>query len=438
MSLYKVLNKDYTIAVVGLGYVGLPLAAAFSKKVNVIGYDISGKKINELKQGVDPTQELGDDALQQCNIFYTNDAQEIHRADFIIVAVPTPVKNDHTPDLDPVASASKIVGENISRGAIVVFESTVYPGVTEDICMPLIEKYSHLKCGEDFYIGYSPERINPGDKEHRLDTIVKIISGMDPQTRDRIKQVYSLIINKLYEAETIKVAEAAKLIENTQRDINIAFINEVATVFNKLDISTKSVIDAMDTKWNALGFRPGLVGGHCIGIDPYYLVYESEKNNVGTELVSLARKINNNMGTFVGENIIRKLVQEKHAIKNDHIYIWGLTFKENCPDVRNSKVFDIVNRLKEYGITLQAVDPYVNKVDMEKYYGLKVVEAADITDADCLIFAVAHQEFRDLTLDMLQAMSRDSFSGNKTVIIDVKNIFSKDPLENAGFAYWGL
>lgn len=438
MSLYKTLNKDYTIAVVGLGYVGLPLAAAFSKKVNVIGYDISRNKINELKHGIDPTQELGDDVLQQCNIFYTNDAQEIHRADFIIVAVPTPVKNDHTPDLDPVVSASKIVGENISRGAIVVFESTVYPGVTEDICMPLIEKCSSLKCGEDFYIGYSPERINPGDKEHRLDNIVKIISGMDAQTRDRIKQVYSLVINKLYEAENIKVAEAAKLIENTQRDINIAFINEVATVFNKLDISTKSVIDAMDTKWNALGFRPGLVGGHCIGIDPYYLVYESEKNNVGTELVSLARKINNNMGTFVGENTIRKLVQEKHAIKNDNIYILGLTFKENCPDVRNSKVFDIVNHLKEYGILLQVVDPYVDKAEIQKHYGFEVVDAVDITNADCLIFAVAHQEFKEFTLEKLQAMSRDSFSGNKTVIVDVKNIFNRDQLENAGFAYWGL
>lgn len=438
MSLYKILNKDYTIAVVGLGYVGLPLAAAFSKKVSVIGYDISKNKINALKNGMDPTQEVGDAALQQCDIFYTNDAREIQKADFIIVAVPTPVKNDHTPDLAPVISASKIVGQNVAKGAIVVFESTVYPGVTEDICVPQIEKYSNLQCGTDFYIGYSPERINPGDRVHRLHNIVKIVSGMDRGTREKIKQVYSMVIDKIYEAENIKVAEAAKLIENTQRDINIAFINEVATVFNKLNISTKSVIDAMDTKWNALGFRPGLVGGHCIGIDPYYLVYESEMNNIDTELVSLARKINNNMGTFIGENIIRKLIQEKHAIKNDNIYIFGLTFKENCPDMRNSKVLDIMNRLKEYGIMIRAVDPYVNHAEIKKHYGFEVIDSAAITDADCLIFAVAHQEFREFTMDKLQAMSRDSFSGNKTVVIDVKNIFDREQLENKGFAYWGL
>ncbi|WP_231037472.1 nucleotide sugar dehydrogenase [Pectinatus frisingensis] len=438
MSLSKLLNKSYTIAIVGLGYVGLPLAAAFSKKVNVIGYDISKNKINTLKNGIDPTQEVGNTALQQCDILYTNDAEEIKRADFIIVAVPTPIKNDHTPDLTPVTSASKIVGQNISKGAIVVFESTVYPGVTEEICVPQIEKYSHLKCGEDFYIGYSPERINPGDKVHRLNNIVKIISGMNNETREKIKQVYALVINKLYEAENIKVAEAAKLIENTQRDINIAFINEVATVFNKLNISTKAVIDAMDTKWNALGFRPGLVGGHCIGIDPYYLVYESEMNNIDTELVSLARKINNNMGPFIGENIIRKLIQEKHAIKNDNIYILGLTFKENCPDMRNSKVIDIINRLREYGITIRAVDPHVNKTEIKNNYDFDIIDSATITDADCLIFAVAHREFSEFTIDTLKAMSKDSFSGNKTVIIDVKNIFNKEHLENAGFAYWGL
>ncbi|WP_196593971.1 nucleotide sugar dehydrogenase [Pectinatus sottacetonis] len=432
------IDRIFTVAVVGLGYVGLPLAAAFSHKIKVIGFDTNENKIEILQKGIDPTREIGNVALKKARILYAKNPQVLKQANFIIVAVPTPVKKDHTPDLSPVVDACKFIGENISQGTIVVFESTVYPGVTEEICAPEIEKYSQLVCGKDFYIGYSPERINPGDKEHRLNNIVKIVAGMNDDVRRKIKDIYSLIIDEIYEAESIKIAEAAKLIENTQRDINIAFINEVAVVFNKLGISTSSVIDAMDTKWNALKFRPGLVGGHCISVDPYYLLYKSELNNLGTEMVTLARRINNKMGNFIAEAIIQKLIQEKHAIKNDKIYIMGLTFKENCPDMRNSKVIDIISRLKEYGVEIKAVDPYVNKVRMKDDLNIDVIDYNEITDADCLVFAVAHREFVKFDGNILQKMTRNSFAGNKTVIIDVKNIYNKNKLEKMGFAYWGL
>lgn len=434
----RLTNKQAKLAVVGLGYVGLPLAAALSKHLPVIGFDASREKIDLLRSGVDPTEEIGDKALQESAIRLTTDAAELSEADFIIVAVPTPVKEDHTPDLMPVISASRTIGRHIKDNTIVVYESTVYPGVTEELCVAEIEKFSGKKCGRDFYIGYSPERINPGDKIHTLKNICKLISGMNDEVRDEIEKVYALVVEHTYKVNSIKVAEAAKLLENTQRDINIAFVNEVAMIFDKIGISTKEVIDAMNTKWNALGFRPGLVGGHCIGVDPYYLIYKADIDNSSSEIVRLARKINNSMSRFIVDGILRKLIQEKHAIKNDNIYIFGITFKENCPDIRNSKVIDIINMLKNYGINLKVVDPHADAGLVKKAYGIDLIDRRQINDADCLIFTVAHDVFADFTVEQLQEFTQNSYAGNKSVVIDIKNIFNEDAVERAGLAYWGL
>lgn len=431
-------NKQAFVAVVGLGYVGLPLAAALAEHFKVIGFDNNEAKISLLKSGVDPTMEIGDEKLQQSQMFLTSDERELAKANFIIVAVPTPIKVDHTPDLDPVLSASKIVGKNLSRGTIVVYESTVYPGVTEELCVKELEQVSQLKCGEDFFIGYSPERINPGDKVHRLKNICKIVSGMNDEVCDEIEKLYATIVDRTYKAKSIKIAEAAKLLENTQRDINIAFVNEAAMIFDKMGISTKEVIDAMNTKWNSLGFCPGLVGGHCIGIDPYYLIYKASVNNSSSELVSFARKINNNMSRFFVDAILQKLIQERHAIKNDKIYLFGITFKENCPDIRNSRVIDIINMLKDYHITLNIVDPYADKALVKKLYGIDLIDYEQIDDADCLIFTVAHDVFTKFSADKIKAFTKNSYDGNKSVIIDIKNIYDKQALEAKGLAYWGL
>lgn len=430
-------GKGYA-AVVGLGYVGLPLAVALSKHVNLIGFDISKDKINLLKQGIDPTMEVGDEALKKAEILFTDDETYLQNASFVIVAVPTPIKKDHTPDLQPVISASQTIGKNLSEQVIIVYESTVYPGVTEEVCMKEIEKYSGLKCGENFYIGYSPERINPGDKVHTLKNICKIISGMNNEVREEIKKLYSLIVDNVYLAESIRVAEAAKLLENTQRDINIAFMNEVAMIFTKMGLSTMQVINAMNTKWNALGFRPGLVGGHCIGVDPYYLIYKASISNSSSEMVSLARKINNSMSNFIVDAILQKLIQEKHSIKNDNIYILGITFKENCPDIRNSRVIDIINRLKEYGINLKVSDPYADKRLVKKLFNIDLMDYKEINDADCLVFAVAHEEFAQLTTEDVEKFTVNSFKQNKSVVIDIKNIFRQEKIESKNLAYWGL
>ena len=434
----KLTARKVPLAVVGLGYVGLPLASALSKHVDVIGFDVSEEKINTLKSGVDPTEEIGNEALQHSQIKFTTDASELSKADFIIVAVPTPIKEDHTPDLQPVISASKIIGQHISDDTIVVYESTVYPGVTEELCVREIEQYSQKKCGKDFYIGYSPERINPGDKVHKLKNICKLISGMNDEVRGEINKVYKLVVDHTFEVSGIKIAEAAKLLENTQRDINIAFMNEVAMIFDKIGVSTKEVIDAMDTKWNALGFRPGLVGGHCIGVDPYYLIYKADIDNSSSEIVSLARKINNSMSRFIVDRILQKLIQEKHAIKNDKIYIFGITFKENCPDIRNSRVIDIIGMLKNYGIELKIIDPYADKKLVKEVYGIDLIDYAPINDADCMIFAVAHDVFADFSIRQLQAFAANSYQGNKTVVIDIKNMYDKKAVEAQGMAYWGL
>lgn len=430
--------KKSFVAVVGLGYVGLPLATALSEHFNTIGFDNNKEKVALLKSGVDPTMEIGNEALKQSKVFITDDETYLNKANFIIVAVPTPIKRDHTPDLEPVISASKIVGKNLHKGAIVVYESTVYPGVTEDLCATEIEKTSKLQCGKDFFIGYSPERINPGDKVHRLKNICKIVSGMNDEVCDEIQKLYSHVVDHTYRAKSIKVAESAKLLENTQRDINIAFMNESAVIFDKMGISTKEVIDAMNTKWNALGFRPGLVGGHCIGIDPYYLIYKASINNSSSEIVSFARKINNHMSRFFVDAIIQKLIQEKHAIKNDKIYLFGITFKENCPDIRNSRVIDIINMLKEYDIKLNVVDPYADKALVKKLYNIDLIDYNQINDADCLIFTVAHNTFVNFSVDMLKDFTRNSYPHNKSVVIDIKNIYDKEVIEKQGLAYWGL
>ena len=359
MDLYeKLVKKEEKLSLVGLGYVGMPIAVAFAKKIDVIGFDLNAHKIEQYKNGIDPTREVGDEAISKTTVNFTAEPSKLKEAKFHIVAVPTPVNDDHTPDLTPVEGASRILGQNLTKGSIVVFESTVYPGVTEDVCVPILEKESGLKCGVDFKIGYSPERINPGDKVHRLETIKKIVSGMDEETLDCVAKVYELVVDAgVHRAESIRVAEAAKVIENSQRDINIAFMNELSIIFNKMGIDTKSVLEAAGTKWNFLKFYPGLVGGHCIGVDPYYLTYKAEMLGYHSQIILSGRRINDDMGKYVAENCVKNLIASDKSVKNAKVAILGFTFKENCPDTRNTKVIDIVNELEEYGITPIIADP---------------------------------------------------------------------------------
>ena len=363
MSIYnELVEKKQKLAVVGLGYVGMPIAIEFAKKVDVIGFDINAEKVKIYQNGIDPTNEVGNESIKETKVYFTSDKSEIKKAKFIIIAVPTPINIDKTPDLEPVIKASEIVGENLQKGAIVVYESTVYPGVTEDICMPILEKKSGLKCGKDFKIGYSPERINPGDKEHRLKNITKIVSGMDNEALEEIAKIYEMIIEAgVHKSKTIRVAEAAKVLENSQRDINIAFMNEVAIILNKMNVDTKEVIEAMNTKWNALKFYPGLVGGHCIGVDPYYFIYKAENLGYHSQIISSGRKINDYMGEYVAEQTIKRLILNNKLVKNARIAILGMTFKENCPDIRNSKVMDIIGKLEEYGVEIIATDVEADK-----------------------------------------------------------------------------
>lgn len=439
MGLYEALvNHQEKLSLVGLGYVGMPIAVAFAKKIEVIGFDLNEKKIQLYRSGVDSTNEVGNEAIQNTTVDFTSDEKRLREAKFHIVAVPTPVNQDKTPDLQPVESASEILGRNLTKGSVVVYESTVYPGVTEDICIPILERESGLKCGVDFKVGYSPERINPGDRVHRLENIKKIVSGMDQESLDVIAKVYELVIEVgVHRASSIKVAEAAKVVENSQRDINIAFMNELAMVFDRIGIDTNEVVDAMNTKWNALGFRPGLVGGHCIGVDPYYFVYEAEKLGYHSQIVLSGRKVNDGMGAFVADAAIKKLVQTNKRVRNSKVVIFGLTFKENCPDTRNSKVEDIILRLKEYCIEPLVVDPRADKEDALREYGVQLTDLADVKDADCIIFAVAHDEFKQLSLDDLSRYY-GNYPNEEKVLIDVKGIFSQDDLKKSGYAYWRL
>lgn len=439
MSLYnKIVNKKEKISIIGLGYVGLPLAVAFAKKVDVIGFDFNKDKIELYKSCIDPTNEVGEKALKETLIKFTSEENCIKNAKFHIIAVPTPINADKTPDLTPVESASTIMGRNLTKGSIVVYESTVYPGVTEDVCIPILERESGLKCGVDFKVGYSPERINPGDKINTLDKIIKIVSGIDNETLDEIAKLYELVISAgVHRAGSIKVAEAAKVVENSQRDINIAFMNELAMVFNRMDIDTKEVVEAMNTKWNALNFYPGLVGGHCIGVDPYYFLYEAQKLGYHSQIILSGRKINDGMGEFVADEIIKKLIFANKVVKQSKVVILGITFKENCPDIRNTKVLDVIHRLSEFGIKPIVVDPQANIDEARKEYGLELVELSEVEDADCLVFAVAHDEFKNIALNDMEKLFCAGDNQEK-VIIDVKSILDKSSIEKKGYSYWRL
>ena len=439
MSLYeKIVNGEEKISLVGLGYVGMPIAVAFSKKVKVVGFDLNAKKIELYKNGIDPTNEVGNEAIKACTVDFTADESKLKEAKFHIVAVPTPVNDDHTPDLTPVEGASEIVGRNLQKGSIVVYESTVYPGVTEDVCVPILERESGLKCGVDFKVGYSPERINPGDKVHRLETITKIVSGMDEETLDEVAKVYELVVEAgVHRAESIKVAEAAKVIENSQRDINIAFMNELSIIFNKMGIDTQSVLKAAGTKWNFLKFYPGLVGGHCIGVDPYYLTYKAEEMGYHSQIILSGRRINDDMGKYVAESTVKNLIKADVSIKNAKIAILGFTFKENCPDTRNTKIVDIYNELKEYGITAEIADPAADADEAKRLYGIRFVDMASIKDCDAVILAVAHEQFKDLSAADFDKMFKAGDNSQK-VLVDIKGLLDRKAYEAAGYNYWRL
>lgn len=440
MTLYeKLVSNEESLAIIGLGYVGMPIAHAFAKKgIKVIGFDLNKEKINLYKSGVDPTQEVGDEEIAKTKIAFTSEESELKKAKFYIVAVPTPVNTDHTPDLASIIGASEIVGRNLTKGSIVVYESTVYPGCTEDICIPILEKQSRLKCGVDFKIGYSPERINPGDKIHRLQNIHKIVSGNDADSLEEIKNVYDIVIEVgTHPVSNIRTAEAVKVVENSQRDINIAFMNELAMVFDRMDIDTNEVVDGMNTKWNALGFRPGLVGGHCIGVDPYYFTYQAEKLGYHSQIILNGRIVNDSMGAYVADVAVKKMVEAGQAPKRSKVVILGLTFKENCPDTRNSKVYDVIRQLNTYDIDPIIVDPWANKRDAMLEYGVSLTRLEDITDADCVIVAVAHNEFKAMNLEDIRHLFKNG-PDDKKVLIDVKGLYNVEELKNTDIKWWRL
>lgn len=435
-GLYEnLIDRREKLSLVGLGYVGIPIAVSFAKKIDVIGFDLNEKKIELYKNGIDPTKEVGDEAIRNTTVEFTSDEAKLREAKFHIVAVPTPVNADHTPDLVPVESASRIVGRNLSKGSIVVYESTVYPGVTEDICVPILEKESGLVCGKDFKVGYSPERINPGDKVHRLETIVKVVSGMDEETLETVAKVYSLVaLAGVHKAESIKVAEAAKVIENSQRDINIAFMNELSIIFHKLGIDTKAVLEAAGTKWNFLKFAPGLVGGHCIGVDPYYLTYKAEEIGYHSQVILSGRRINDSMGQYVTESLIKLMAKSGVPISGAKVAVLGLTFKENCPDTRNSRVVDIIHELREYGIEPVVCDDVADKGGAEREYGLELTEFEKVNNCDAVILAVAHDEFKALSMSDYDAL----YKNETKILLDVKGILDRKTFESAGYKYWRL
>ena len=432
----RLINGKEKLALIGLGYVGMPIAVEFAKHIRVIGFNHNEKRIQQYKSGIDPTHEVGNETLRKTTVDFTSDEIRLREAKFLIVAVPTPINADHTPDLFPVENASRIVGRNLTKGSIVVYESTVYPGVTEDICIPILEKESGLKCGSDFKVGYSPERINPGDKVHTLTTIRKIVSGMDEETCKVIKQVYDIVIKAgTYPVSNIRTAEAVKVVENSQRDINIAFMNELAMVFDRMGIDTNEVVDGMNTKWNALGFRPGLVGGHCIGVDPYYFTYEAEKLGYHSQIILNGRIVNDSMGAYIADAAVKKMIEAGLAPKFSTVVLLGLTFKENCPDCRNSKVADIISRLSEYGIQPEVVDPWADPEVAKLEYDIKLSKLEDINNADCIIVAVAHKEFKDLGLDGIIKLYG---SQREKVLIDVKGLFDIDAMNRLGIQWWRL
>ncbi len=437
MSIFeKLANKEEKIAVVGLGYVGLPLAVELAKKYDVIGYDINSEKLEKYRSGIDVTNEVGDEAIQQTSMIFTDDETLLQQAKFIIVSVPTPINLDKTPNLTPIMSATETIGRNLTKGSYVVYESTVYPGTTEEICLPILEEKSGLRCGKDFKIGYSPERINPGDKVNTLTKIVKVVSGCDDEALREISHLYGSIIEAgVHEAPSIKVAEAAKVIENSQRDINIAFMNELSMVFNKMDIHTKDVLEAASTKWNFLKFTPGLVGGHCIGVDPYYFTYKAEQLGYHSQIILAGRKINDQMGKHVADNIIKMMIKAKIDIHQARIGILGLTFKENVADVRNTRVIDIVKELREYDIEPIVHDPYADPEEVQREFDLVLADESELNELDCVVLAVPHKAYTEkYTLDSLKKMYRN----DTRVLIDVKSVFDKRESEAKGYHYWSL
>ena len=440
MDLYsQIVNRNEKIAVIGLGYVGMPLAIALARKAKVIGFDINKSKIELYKSGIDPTNEVGNEAIKETTVEFTSEETKLREAKFHIIAVPTPINADKTPNLSPVERATEIVARNLTKGSIVVYESTVFPGVTEDICIPLIESVSGLKCGVDFKVGYSPERINPGDKVHTLENIVKNVSGIDNECLEIIKKVYELVIKAgVHPVSSIKVAEAAKVVENSQRDINIAFMNELAMVFDRMDIDTLEVIEAMNTKWNALGFYPGLVGGHCIGVDPYYFIYQAEKLGYHSQIILSGRKINDGIAEFVANAIIKKLILANKAVRKSKVAILGITFKENCPDTRNSKVMDIIKTLREFGLDPVVTDPLADKNELTAEYGIDLVDISEIKNVDCLVIVVAHDSYKRLSIDQLDDMFNKDFRNEEKVIIDVKGIYNKQEITRRNYVYWRL
>ena len=423
------------LCVIGLGYVGLPLAIAFSKHFSVIGYDQNAEKIDAYRRGIDPSGEISFDDVDRTRITFADDESALDDAVFYVVAVPTPINGDKTPDLAPLRGATRAIGRHIKKGSIVVYESTVYPGVTEDVCLPLLEGESGLRGGTDFKVGYSPERINPGDTVNRLENIVKIVSGMDASALDTIAAVYSTVVPRIHRASSIRVAEAAKVAENAQRDINIAFMNELAMAFHRMDVDTGEVVDAMNTKWNALGFTPGLVGGHCIGIDPYYFIYEAQNLGFHSELIETGRRINDRMSSYVANAVVRGLMRAQVNLATARVYLMGMTFKEDCPDVRNSRAADVYHALSDYRLNLWAVDPQADAEELRRTYGIGLTPLTEIRDADCIVYLVPHEEFRRLTwADQKQFFRADG----ARLMIDVKRIFSKVDAEAEGYQYWSL
>jgi UDP-N-acetyl-D-galactosamine dehydrogenase len=436
VSLYTKIKKgEEAISIVGLGYVGLPLAVEFAKKVKVIAFDIDRNKIECYRNGMDLTKEVGDDELKLTQAYFTCNELELRKARFHISAVATPINRDKTPNLKPIISASEIIGRNLSKESIVVYESTVYPGVTEEVCVPVLEQFSGLVCGRDFKVGYSPERINPGDREHTLTKIIKVVSGMDEESLEEIANIYGLIIEAgIYKAESIKVAEAAKVIENCQRDINIAFMNELAVIFNRLGIDTCSVLETAKTKWNFLDFRPGLVGGHCIGVDPYYLTYKAEQAGYYPQIILAGRRINDSMGKYIAENTVKHLIKADKNIKGSKVLIMGFSFKENVNDVRNTRVMDIVKELREYGIEVHISDPVADRSEALKEFGINIEEMSNVNNLDAIVLAVPHMAYRNIDLDELKSKYRD----NRYILIDVKRLYSSKVAKDAGYIYWGL
>ncbi|QWV91971.1 nucleotide sugar dehydrogenase [Geomonas oryzisoli] len=428
------LKHDRIISVIGLGYVGLPVAVAFGKVQKTYGFDINAARIAELKEGHDRTGEVTPDDLREADIVFTDSIDVLREADFHIVAVPTPIDSANQPDLTPMLRASDTVGRALKKGDIVVYESTVYPGVTQDECVPILERVSGLVCGTDFFVGYSPERINPGDKEHTFTKIKKVVSGQDAKTLRIVGDVYESVVTAgVHRAASIMVAEAAKVIENTQRDLNIALMNELALIFDRMGIDTNSVLEAAGTKWNFLKFQPGLVGGHCIGVDPYYLTHKAEKLGYIPQVILAGRRINDGMGKFIAQRTVKEMIRSGHNVLGSRVTVLGLTFKEDCPDLRNSKVIDIIRELQDYGLEVQVSDPLADPDEARHEYGVTLVPRAELQTAESVVIAVAHREYRALSPEQLKRMMDGS-----PLVIDVKGIFDNNQLAEHGIRLWRL